>query len=389
MQETITQGRTVAEAVEKACSELGLSSDDLVYEILEEAKSGVFGIGARPARVRAWRREDEISAKSLLEELEHPAREKESRSESEVGERTEPHRTERHREEARAGKKHTRESKPEKAPKRDAELRESYPFNTAKEERAPEEAKAPAPPAAEAPQQAPETAETIELAELPESAKTALEFLKEVGARLGVASWELSAQKTERGIKLVAEGADASALIGRHGELMDALQYLCTLVSSRAGDDYCKISLDIAGYRKKRERALQALASREAGKVKRTKYSATLEPMNPYERRIVHSAVQQIEGVISESVGEEPYRRVVISLESGGKGSRRPDRKRGGPRRPRTGGRPERRAPRDYGSRDEERAEPSRAGESPEPARSEAEKKTDLDESLLYKKIEL
>ena len=101
---------------------------------------------------------------------------------------------------------------------------------------------------------------------------------------------------------------------------MDAIQYLCTLVCNRAGgDEMSKLSLDVAGYRAKREKTLIALAEREAAKVKKSRYNKTLEPMNPYERRIVHSAIQEIEGVKSESVGYEPNRRVVISLISGGK----------------------------------------------------------------------
>ena len=96
---------------------------------------------------------------------------------------------------------------------------------------------------------------------------------------------------------------------------MDALQYLCTVASSREEGEYCRITLDIEGYRARREESLRELAAKVAAKVKKNRRSQTLEPMNPYERRIVHAAVQKIDGVDSHSIGTEPYRKVIITLE--------------------------------------------------------------------------
>ena len=124
---------------------------------------------------------------------------------------------------------------------------------------------------------------------------------------------------TNDDIVLKVNGDDAGLLIGHHGETLDALQYLCNLAANRriAGEkrEYTRITLDVEDYREKREAALRALARRKAEKVLREKRSVMLEPMNPYERRIIHSAVQEIEGVTTNSIGVEDNRRVVIFLE--------------------------------------------------------------------------
>ena len=154
--------------------------------------------------------------------------------------------------------------------------------------------------------------------ELPERAARAYDYLRQIVAALGFEKVGYAFGKTERGVRFILSGEDAPSLIGRRGETMDALQYLCTVGSSRDGGEYCRISLDIEGYRSRREEALTELAAKTAAKVKKNGYNQTLEPMNPYERRIVHAAIQEIEGVTSHSVGSEPYRKVVVTLEGGG-----------------------------------------------------------------------
>ena len=311
---TVT-GKTVQDAVDAACAELGVTSDDLVYEVVEEARSGFLGIGSKPAKIKAWQREDEISGKSLLEEMDKPREQAHRQNE---GGRDKNDKNRKNNNDRHEGKKERRDN----APKSDkpAEQRESFPFAAADAKPAEQPKAVESVEVEETVELEPEKPEVeIPLEELPASAASAFEYLKGLAKGLGAEKLEYKAVKTERGVKFVIDGDDANIIIGRRGETMDSLQYLCTLVSSRKGDDYCKISLDVAGYRKKREKALQQLAQREAAKVKKTRYSTTLEPMNPYERRIIHSAIQQIEGVVSESVGEEPRRRVVISLESGGK----------------------------------------------------------------------
>ena len=145
-------------------------------------------------------------------------------------------------------------------------------------------------------------------------------------------------------------GEDAGALIGHRGEVMEAMSYLCSLVANRAGGEYEKMSLDVNGYRSKREQNLIALAKRIGAKVARTGRSQMLEPMNPYERRIIHSTISQMENVKSESTGEGAARRVVISCTGE---NARPQRERGG-RGPRRGGRGDR--PRRDGERRDRRS---------------------------------
>lgn len=105
-------------------------------------------------------------------------------------------------------------------------------------------------------------------------------------------------------------------MIGRRGETLDALQYLSSLVANRIEGDYIRVSLDSCGYREKREETLKGLAERISEKALKTGKSTVLEPMNPYERRIIHSVVSKIEGVNSKSIGEEPYRKIVIASDN-------------------------------------------------------------------------
>lgn len=145
-----------------------------------------------------------------------------------------------------------------------------------------------------------------------EKVKLAISYLTEVFAAMGVTEVEFRPVQKGEATILHVTGKQVSALIGRRGETMEALSYLASLVANRLGGDYIKLGLDVAGYRNKREADLEALAKRICEKVIRTGRSFAVEPMNPYERRIIHSAVGKIDGVRSESEGEGPNRRVVI-----------------------------------------------------------------------------
>ena len=150
--------------------------------------------------------------------------------------------------------------------------------------------------------------------------KMAVEFLETL-----VSDMELKAEITVKNGKgnekfISINGSDVGVLIGHHGDTLDALQYLVNLVANKKEDEnedrnYTKISLDIENYRAKRQETLETLAKRMSEKVLKYKKSITLEPMSPYERRIIHSAVQNIEGVSTNSIGSDNNRRVVIFLE--------------------------------------------------------------------------
>lgn len=148
----------------------------------------------------------------------------------------------------------------------------------------------------------------------------ALSFLRQVAEDMGLDSLTYRTADGTNGDTVIAvDGENAGLLIGHHGETLDALQYLSNLAANRKEEGekrgYVRITLDIEGYREKREEALRALARRKAEKVLRDKRSAILEPMNPYERRIIHSEVQSVPGVSTRSIGVDSNRRVVIFLE--------------------------------------------------------------------------
>ena len=141
----------------------------------------------------------------------------------------------------------------------------------------------------------------------------ATKYLTQVLTALGTEGFTIEPVRKGDMVILNIVGDNLGVVIGRRGETLDALQYLTILAGNRGEDNYCRISIDCCGYREKRKEALETLAAKTARKVLKTGRRVTLEPMNPYERRIIHSKVAEIDGVTSRSTGEEPYRKVVIS----------------------------------------------------------------------------
>lgn len=152
----------------------------------------------------------------------------------------------------------------------------------------------------------------------------ALCFIRKLIADMDLTGLTVEKKASDRdGVLITVDGENAGVLIGHHGETLDALQYLANLAANKktAGEkrDYVRVTVDVEGYRAKREAALRALARRTAAKVVKYKKSVMLEPMNPYERRIIHSEVQGISGVSTNSIGSESNRRVVMFLDDGRK----------------------------------------------------------------------
>lgn len=143
-------------------------------------------------------------------------------------------------------------------------------------------------------------------------AKTACAYLETLLHGMGVKDTAISVKEEENGCVLSLEGEDLGFIIGRRGETLDALQYLTGLVANRVENAYYRVTIDIGNYREKRAQTLMGLAKKVAGQAARTGRRTSLEPMNPYERRIIHTTVQEIEGATSWSVGSEPNRHVVI-----------------------------------------------------------------------------
>ena len=294
-------GKTVDEARAKACALLGVQADDLnvSYEVLEmPQKTGFLGLKTTPAKVRVSVEEPDVPAAPVVEEKVEP------------------------------------EVKPvvEETPAEEPKAEEPAAAPVAEEAAPAEET---ADPAAEG--EEPEVPINIE-----ENAKVkaAVDYLKEVIALMGVENVTFSAVQKGEATIIRLDGEKLGALIGRRGETMESLSYLASLVANRLEGDYIKLGLDVAGYRDKRENDLTVLAQRIGNKVRKTGRSFAMEPMNPYERRIIHSAISKMEGVRSESKGEGRDRRVVIystapdAQTENTYGERRPRGGRGNGRRP-------------------------------------------------------
>ena len=274
-------GKTVDEARAKACALLGVQAEDLnvSYEVLEmPQKTGFLGLKLTPAKVRVSVEEPDVPAAPIVEEAPAPAAEEKVEAPAE---------------EAAAP-----------APAEDAPA--------AEQPAAPvEEAAAPAEETAAPAEEAEEVEAPINIEEN-NKVKAAVDYLKEVITLMGVSDVTFSAVQKGEATIIRLDGEKLGALIGRRGETMESLSYLASLVANRLEGDYIKLGLDVAGYRDKRESDLTALAQRIGAKVRKTGRSFAMEPMNPYERRIIHSAIGKMEGVRSESKGEGRDRRVVI-----------------------------------------------------------------------------
>ena len=146
-----------------------------------------------------------------------------------------------------------------------------------------------------------------------EKTEASLRYIREILAKMGLEDVKVTSESTESGVNIEIEGEEFYQLIGKKGELLDALQYLSSLVCNKIDREYFRITTDCGGFRDKRKAQLERLAHKLANNVKKSGRTHALEPMNPYERRIIHAAVSEVEGVTSKSVGEEPYRKVVIS----------------------------------------------------------------------------
>ena len=312
-------GKTVEEAVSEGLKKLGLSIGEVQVDILEEGSKGLFGLfGSKTARVRLTVKEEERSETVFADSLS-----------SYDAERRAPKKTEKPAEPAKAVPQAPREvpqaPKAERAPKPDKPQRPAR-LKVDSVEQAPKAERGPKPERIEKPARAPK-AEKPALSRMPSEPAVPAEqrdpqsdegkvqaFLQELTRLMGL---EISVHvhtDEEGNIRVSMQGDTLGILIGRRGETLDALQYLTSLHINRGSQEYTRVTLDSEGYRAKREDALVRLANRMANRAQRTGRKVSLEPMNPYERRILHSALQGHEGISTHSEGEEPNRHVVITV---------------------------------------------------------------------------
>lgn len=283
--------KTLDDAITEALIQLGVTSDRLEYEVIEKGSAGFLGIGMKQAVIEAWKKEEkepeievsikeDLSFKKIEEELE----------ETERKEKEKPvHK-----------KKDNREKKQPAKEKKEAPKKEE----PAKEEEKPEEA------AEETP-----VKEKQELAKVEEQTIKAVEqFISDTLKAMDMEVEITSSIDEDGALCIDMKGDHMGILIGKRGQTLDALQYLANRVANKHQDGYVRVKLDTENYRARREETLKHLAKNIAHKVKRNRRPVVLEPMNPYERRIIHSALQSDPYVTTHSEGEEPYRKVVVTL---------------------------------------------------------------------------
>ncbi len=271
MSSITVSAKTVNDAITEASIQLGIASTGIDYEVIEEGSAGFLGIGRKQAVIKAWKKEEHKEApKKEVSKKETPKKE--------------------------TVKKETvkKEAPKKESPKKEVSEKEvkeevsTEPVVAKREEKLVEV-----------------TSETKEACE-----KFLYDVLKTMGMEVKITS-DIDEDGT---LCIDMEGENMGILIGKRGQTLDSLQYLTNRVANKMQDGYVRVKLDTENYRQRRKETLENLAKNIAHKVKRTKKSVSLEPMNPYERRIIHSALQADRYVSTHSEGEEPYRRVVVTL---------------------------------------------------------------------------
>ena len=244
--------KTVNDAITEASIELGIASTDMEYEVIEEGSAGFLGIGKKQAVIKAWKKSDNKKVEK--------AAKKEAKKEA--------------KEVKKEIKKEVKPEVVEKTPVKEEKVMEVDP----------------------------ETKEACE------------KFLTDVLKTMDMDVKLTSTIDEDGSVCIEMEGDNMGILIGKRGQTLDSLQYLTNRVANKMQDGYVRVKLDTENYRQRRKDTLENLAKNIAHKVKRNKKAFALEPMNPYERRIIHSALQGDKYVSTHSEGEEPYRRVVVTL---------------------------------------------------------------------------
>ena len=254
-------GTDVDAAVKLALDDLKLTIDEVDVTVLEQPSRGFFGIGSKLDIVRVEKKKaPEVEVKEPEHKEEH------------VSKKTEKAQTQK-----------------TVAPKKEVKKEE---IKNTKETKIIEE---------------------IEENLVPCEEHEALRFLREVTKEMGL-NLDIDAKQGEETLYLNIQGKDSGTIIGKRGQTLDAIQYLTSLVVNKGSEDYVRVVVDAENYRAKREKTLEALAYRLANKVMKTKRSVKLEPMNPYERKVIHAALHDHPKVMTRSEGQDPYRRVVIEL---------------------------------------------------------------------------
>lgn len=269
-------GKDVDEAVRLALIDLKLTEDQVNVIVLEEPTKGFLGLGAKLAKVRVEKKPELLKAEEKKEEK-IPKYEPSNKPER-------PQKYEHHHDSGRKPEK--RDSKKNDRPRQTSET-QSFEGSFSIREK---------------------PADLVDLND-----HVAESFLKEITQKMGL-NLKIKVQGNDSCIYVVMDGKDSGTIIGKRGQTLDAIQYLTSLVINKDREKYMRVVVDAENYREKRERTLEQLANRLADKVIKSRKSVRLEPMNPYERKVIHATLQANPKVTTRSEGEEPYRRVIIEL---------------------------------------------------------------------------
>ncbi len=303
MESIEVSAKTVEDAVLEAAIRLGTTRDKVDYEVITAGSSGFLGIGSKKAVIRARQKTDEeieTAAKAdqelgkILDRVNEKSVNASAETKNEV------------KQEAKKEKPVKERPQPEKTKKAQEKSQDT------------EKKAAPASEKTEEAEKHAEEAKKVSAPAKPINTEEVREFLNKVFDAMNMkVQIEIEQKPEDHEVIIDLEGDDMGILIGKRGQTLDSLQYLTSLVVNKGSDDYIRVKVDTENYRERRKATLENLARNIAQKVKRTRKPVSLEPMNPYERRVIHSALQNDKFVSTHSEGEEPYRRVVVALKEG------------------------------------------------------------------------
>lgn len=315
MNEITVSAKTLNDAITEASIQLGVTSDKMEYDVIEKGSAGFLGIGSKQAVIRAWRKVekkepdfDDIK-QSAVEEIREEKLEKEVKTQEKTFEKSSD---KKEGKENKEGRKEFKKDYKKEYKNRKKDFKKDY----RKDHRDPKPSvKETVETLSPVQEEVKEPRREIEIAVVTEETKKICEaFLHDVLKAMGMEGVEFTSEVDEDGaLAIEMKGDNMGILIGKRGQTLDSLQYLTNRVANKSQDGYVRVKLDTEDYRRRRKQTLENLAKNIAYKVKRTRKPISLEPMNPYERRIIHSALQADDRVSTHSEGEEPYRRVVVT----------------------------------------------------------------------------
>lgn len=280
--------KTLDDAITEASVQLGVTSDRLEYDVIEKGSAGFLGIGMKQAVIEAWRKEEPEEEKQDIKEI---------FSESEILGELKNERPVNEKREKKEKRQRDQKKEEKKKEVKKEEIKEEARAEETTEEAAPVKEEKNKPVEVE-----PQTVSAVE------------KFIQDTLGAMNM-EVEISSEIDGDGALCVnMKGEHMGILIGKRGQTLDSLQYLANRVANKHQEGYVRVKLDTENYRARREETLRHLAKNIAHKVKRTRRPVSLEPMNPYERRIIHSALQSDPYVTTHSEGEDPYRKVVVTL---------------------------------------------------------------------------